>query len=102
MLITGNILDLILINKVLPKAHSTYMSSFCQVDIPDYFHFSNFDPDHIEQPAGLSRICIYVSNKLVPTSGVARSMVILGPKTEVIGQSGSRGLGCSPQMLRKV
>jgi len=66
MLITGNKPDLILINEVLPKAHSTCISS-CRVDIPDYFRFSNFDPDHIEQTAGLRGICIYVFNKLVPT-----------------------------------
>jgi len=33
MLITGNKPDLILINEVLPKAHSTCISS-CRVDIP--------------------------------------------------------------------
>jgi len=66
MLITGNKPELILINEVLPKVHSTCMSS-CRVDIPDYFHLSNFDHDHIEQPTGLRGICIYVSNKLVPT-----------------------------------
>jgi len=66
MLITGKKTDLILINEVLPKAHSTCISS-CRVDFPDYFLFSNFDPDHIKETAGLRGICINVFNKLVPT-----------------------------------
>ena len=32
----------------------------------------------------------------VPGSGVTRSMVIPGPETEVIGESGSGGLGAQP------
>jgi len=32
----------------------------------------------------------------VKTSGVTRSMVMPGPETEVIGESGSGGLGAQP------
>ena len=63
MLIAGNEPDLILITEVMPKAHSTCMSS-SRVDIPKFFRYSNFDPD-AEQVVGMRGICIYVSNKLV-------------------------------------
>ena len=34
-------------------------------------------------------------------SGITRSMVIPGPETEVIGESGSRGLGAMPPDAEK-
>ena len=36
-----------------------------------------------------------------PTSGVTRSMVTPGPETEVIGESGSGGLGAQPPDAEK-
>jgi len=63
ILISGNEPDLILITEVLSKAHFTYMSSN-RVDILDFFHYSNFDPN-AEPVVGIRGVCICVSNKLV-------------------------------------
>ena len=40
-------------------------------------------------------------NNLARASGVTRSMVIPGPETEVIGESGSGGLGAQPPDAEK-
>jgi len=60
---------------------------------------------HIEATATAHRLATHSSffsaSKPSKCSGVARSMVIPGPETEVIGESGSEGLGAQPPDAEK-